>query len=691
MELKNITSYDHFRRVYEGSLPDEFKNTTGFRQSLVGRAVFGIFRYFKKGINLGRLEFYKRRLENEYFAGLLRFAAVTDLDLLTGMMPTGQTSGSTPTPAPSPGPNPDEIEFCNVLGIDFTEPDNINKLKAHLNLFSGHTAQLEQVLAAGGLSPDDEQQCKDFLELSKKVVICCQAKLQINPVFQQLHTLSGSTDPAVGGLLDQIKTFLESDAAKYCSTYHGTDSEKMLIRDFENSSDAGIKTKFDEISPLLDSFSFYDDVQYELIEEKITSGLNKMIPITQVLGDQLNQPGAPQMKVNVYDWLKSKGISDPNKINWDALQKLFAAHPEYQNQATKYVNKDGIKKIQYAVSKIIFHTKAVPPGMGTTPETGGGAMWEQDTSLRTSWEKKVEFVKSEFANFFGDNLNIRELDPFQLLNYSDALRKRDYGKDGVVATAASTVNGIANNVAIDSIANKIGLVPLGNEDIKNEGNLYVFSMTYQGNLIYPVFQLKGGDKSPKVYRYIGNLNLQKILDDKAYEKADFDKNANKYATPIWQKSKADSDKTAITALKLDGPPPPPTSFPNFTFEGMSLTKSDYNRFTSYKDSPRLNISVRFLYIFAPNANMSGTYTKINGIPTDFKIQYLFNNKLNNITDNKKILTETKGTQPKISLSEAYRIESSWEDIYFNDGFLTTYKNNPPLFEKPFLGVIDLKG
>jgi len=85
MDLKNVTPFDRFRKVFE--VTGEFSNKTGFSESLIGRGLFSIIRFFKQGINIGRLEYLKRKLENEYFAGWLRFCALKNINIKDGTMP----------------------------------------------------------------------------------------------------------------------------------------------------------------------------------------------------------------------------------------------------------------------------------------------------------------------------------------------------------------------------------------------------------------------------------------------------------------------------------------------------------------------------------------------------------------------------------------------------------------------------
>lgn len=684
MEFKNITPFSHFKRIYEASIPNEFGNTTGFKQSLVGRAMFGILRYFMKGINLGKLEYYKRKLENEYFAGLLRFCAVRDINLATGE--DGSADNNTDQPQDDDGgtttaPDPNEVEYCNILRIDYMFNGYRNKLAQEFTIFSGHTQTLNIIINDPNASQDDKDQATEMHTLSTNVMNCCREKRNVNDAFEALKRLSGSTDQSIPGLLDQIKAFFSGNVAKLCSTYKGTDNEKNLLKSFENTQDQNIKTKIDEILPLLESYYLYD---YDLINEKITSSLNKKVPLEQLLGDQLTEPGAPTMKVNIYDWLAKRGFDDVNKINFTALEKLFKAKPNYKEEVAKtYVNKEGIKRIQYAVSRIIFHTKKTPDDRGINPGEGGAVDYTADDQLKTSWEKKVQFVRSEFDNF----INFDIVDPFILLNLNDALRKRDqYGRDPNVLSNAAMTTGLGNSIALSTKANQLGLIPLANStNVVNERRLLVFTVTLGNIVFYPVLSLKNTQQG-KIYRYIGNINFQKILTDKEYEKTDFKNNAHNFTTAIWDRPKSGSDTAAINMLKLTNTP---ILKSNYKFEGMYLTMTDYSRINSYKDNPKKRNS-RLLYVFVANNQIPGDFATTSAGANNFAVQYLYQNNLVDLTALNTVKTSTDNKYLGTYFGETYEIESSWYATYFNTGDVSKYiTTNPCLGDPPFAGVINL--
>lgn len=680
MGLQNITSYKNFRRTFEASgVPDEFTNKTGFSESLVGRAMFGILRYFKKGINLGKLEYYKRRLENEYFAGILRFCANMDIDLLTG---EGSSSGTTSNIENNDNTVPEEEEtICDILSIDYTQTDYKVKLQKYIDDFVSDISALNLILPT--LDPNTQSdiisESQDGIEQATKWKKCAEEKIKICDLFTSLTGVTDVTllEPA----LTKIQDFLNSDDAKLCSVYKGTDAEKTFLKDLESTL-TGTPTDItrvkdilvNNIYPLLESYNY-------LIEEKITSGINKFVSINQILGDQLTLSGSTPMKVNIFKWLKNKGIEDANKINWVQLEKTFSSNKGYKEGASNMVNKEGIRQIQYAVSRIIFHITKTPDTLGINPGKGGAVEYKEDTSLRTSWEKKVEFVKGEFKNFL---LVDETLDPFVIQNITDRYRDRDKTESYGVRNMEGVVSALSSSITIDSKSSVLGLKPRGNENnVSQFDRLYVFTTIINGNTYYPVFQGKK-EYGKTLYKYMGNINLNKIMSDKAYDKPDFESNARNYATGIWENPKSNSDINFINYLKLQTTPPPKPST-DYNFHSISLYREGFNTIHSYRDNPTSS-NCRLLYTYVKNGQSLGDFREANTGANDFKITALKNNVLLSVDVN-KVTTNTQNKTVKIYFGETYELLQSFESKYFPTK-LDDIKKIQWLNQEPFYKVND---
>jgi hypothetical protein len=726
MELRNITPFKNFRKIFEEvNMPNEFSNNTGFRESLVGRALFGILRYFKKGIQLGKLEYYKRKLENEYFAAILRFCAYKGIDLKTGEDPNageggaqGQEEGG--EDGGGEQKNPAEKEFCEILSFDCWNDPNGNEISSRKKKFADYLNDLNR-LKPTLTNPDDIAEADRLIDKSTKVISCCDKKIAINTVFSNLAHLSGSTDANVAAYLDQIKEFFNSPEAKMCSTYDGTENEKNLIKSFSTSTDTNIKSRSDQVIQLLGSAqsatqlpapaptqalppsaqtkalppsaqtkALPPSAPTKFLPEKpiaalppherfryneaIESGINKSVPITQMLGDQLNLEGKASSKVNIYEYLQKIGINSVDEINFVELVKLFRANPSYRDDKTgvsseNYLNYAGVRKIQYAVSDgIIFHVKKTPDNVGINPGEGGMTNFEEDTSLRKTWEKKVEFVKSEFNGFF----NFEIVDPFRLLNLSDALREHKnsaYSGDRVVLDDRGVVENLGKTLELENKKALLGLKPRGNEVVATENTPLIFSVSHGANNYYPVFSLCGssGTNPNKVYRYIGCINFNKIIDDKELDKPDYKNNAKNFANAVWDTTvKSGSDADFLNFLKI-----PQNSLNNgaeYFFDSIYFTASNYDAIKSNRDSSTNPKNMRILYNYVKKTASNGnnfTGVKATAVETDFALKYLTNGNVLEPLNIKNVKSQTTKTV-KMYFGEIFELLPGWDRIYFPD-------------------------
>ena len=305
---------------------------------------------------------------------------------------------------------------------------------------------------------------------------------------------------------------------------------------------------------------------------------------------------------------------------------------------------------------------------------------------KTSWEKKVEFVKSEFRNYL---LVEKELDPFVLLNITDAYRSREkYGSDATILNYAGTANNLGNAALITPQSKKMGLTPKGDEDV-NEGGIFIYSLSHNGKVYYPIFYLKnkGGDK---VYRYLGNINLKKILDDQLYDDPNYKTIVKDYVTPAWEAAKANTDVDIMSFLKIR---PLPT-ITGYNFDSLYLTKIDYSAIKSYRNLHGWN--VRFLYTFIESAQSNGICSGAKAGANNFKMKYLSKTgNLTDISDMTRIKTVTAGDMLNIQFGQVYEIDPTWKDLYFpatGNIQLSKYVAIPYLNEDPYVssGRIGLK-
>jgi hypothetical protein len=702
MKLKNIITFNKFRKAYESSIPADFSNSTGFSQSLVGRGLFSLIRYFKKGINVGRLEYLKRKLENEYFAGWLRFCALNTINIKDGTAPhpekiieEEEIDNAGPDDDGGGGTNTGQTYpfVCEILAMDFLKANDLNQRKTELE---NHKAELLQNKNEPGLSPEDLAELDELIKNIDVALHYCLVKYNINTVFNQLRqqfTSTGltfydgnGTNPAqpqnqvseakIIEWLDQILAFLKNEA-KVCPSYHLTnteaENEKKVIDLVNTATNPNIKNKCQEIVGALNESLDYE--YYESInEEFVSSGINTKVPIMQILGDSLNtdSKGAASKKVNPYEYLKSIGINNVDEINFKACAELWRQYPQFRAGTTQMVSLDGVKKVQYAASRIIYRSTSVPAGHG---QAQGGLNYAEDSGLRTAWERRVEKAKGEWTYF----MDVNQVDPFKLMSMQEAWRKSQEGGPG--RDSGEEMLQKTKNISINTYINKIGLNVF--KGLWTDTNkLIVMQYEYgQRQVAYIVCMLKckGNSSYPSVYRYLGNIQVEKIIDNKIYDQQNFRDQLKDYASSVLSDDYENKgDKNFNRYFKLDTMRQMKNR-PDPIINSIVFAKTDFKRFSSNEE-----IKSNKTKLFTLSVNSGRLRTTVGfdqphaGVvlqAADVKLMS-FDERARNFVE-VPVTTDLKTSVPVIDSSGVGCIyefaDDSWEENYFPNGLNANMK------------------
>jgi hypothetical protein len=729
MELDNIVPFEKFKKLLEeASIPDEFSNATKFSQSLVGRGLFSILRYFKQGIDIGRLEYLKRKLENEYFAGWLRFCAIKQINIKDGTMveKAVQKEGEANADVTPAQQQNDDVEYpfiCEVMHMDYSE-DNLNVLAQTISKFKEFVATIRNQMNEGDIEEEDMKELKEMLEQAELAVKYGEIKLKINKdvfaVLQPYCTHSEQQfDPEkekiIIDLLDQVIAFLNGDA-KACKDYHLTENEKKIINVLITSKNEPIKTKCQEINNLISENPpapaqpepeqpTQEDYQGEFegfLLEEITSKLNPKVPIMQVLGDTLNTvpggtSGSTTGKVKPYEYLKSIGINSVDEIDFGRCAELWSKHPEFKEGATKMVTVEGVRKIQYAAARMIFHTKQTPTYKGMTPPVGGAVDFNEDSALRSVWERKVDAVKGQWTYF----LNVDIIDPFRVMNLQDAYRKRD----PMLEDYYKRMNN--NTIPIDT-TQKIeeggfGLKLFKEKEWKQERGLFVMQYSIGGQIYYPVLQLhnSGGES---IYKYVGNIDIERIKKDDKQKDPNFPKEARNYSSCIFDinnlafKQKGDK-KFNDEFFKGDIRYVPGEQ--SYLLNGVYIASTNFNRINPSQSGVLTTKNTRMFYMYVRNNKLknSSPFDELQAnaqvAAADFRLLAYDKGALK-----KQSLNQLLVLPPKIPSAVGcfYTFESTdWIDNYFpgmrNQIFASANKAQTPIdcgTGKRLNGILSLK-
>ncbi len=560
MELKNITPFERFKKILEASIPSEFQNKTGFAESLVGRALFSIIRYFKQGVDMGRLQYMKNKLENEYFAGLLRFCALKNIDLQNPVDPStkketqednipendGEDNGEQTT-------QEDEYPIiCSLFFMDYTKK---NQLQESLD---SYTRWKEGMEATKGDYETDEvatSEINSTIEQLELFIECANLKININREFEILHpyhtrenvTFTDEQAGAIIASLDKIIAFLKDEKKNYCPKYKLTpEVEQVIIDKIGTCGPDTVKNKCIEINRLIgkvptqpqpqaqpqagtttgtaaESLNYKND---KMLLEKIGSG----VKISQILGDVLNTAGASGQTSQIVDtksYLAKIGITTVDQIDFKTLAEIFKQHPTFKEEVAKLVSLEGIRNIQYVVARIIYRISKTPTYTGITPEKGGGVDYKEDSALRTYWERLVEKAKGEWVYFI--DIDGYNLDPFKARTLQDAFRDSSSDGDKINRTVVTTTTAMSDISNIE----KVGLRTITGSP--RENSLSILQVSYNDKISYILCSLHNSHIKPesKVYRYLGNINLHKIFEDKLEKDPDVKNKVSDYATSIY--------------------------------------------------------------------------------------------------------------------------------------------------------------
>jgi len=447
----------------------EFSNTTGFKESLIGRATFGLFRMVKNGINAVRLEYFKRKLENEYFAGVLRYCKSKNIDLKNPQPPTPSTSEPETTDV-----NEMEEIANGILQIRYDIPN----CQLHLDDIST-SIESGMTTISSGLT-----EYQDFQFLKDKLIPCVK---EIDQKFLSLTSSSTTLDADLDIIKQKIAEInsitLNSTPSPYTLKYTLIDSERLILDGLVTALSA---TKPDIVTRVLVEGVNYDDDD-ESINEKVDNSSGTGLAF--ILGDELSTDG-------VGKFLKDQDVNSVEDINFKQLASIFT--DQMKKEATNSVNKNAIIRIAATVAPIIYHVEKTPDKLGVNPGTGGGVTNTQ-TKLMKPWEQKVAKIKGEFSMF----LNVDEIDPITIKGVSD-FTKNPKNADDIKKDSEKLKE-------IDRITKIItyGKPDFNGEIIKDTGVIRI--ITKGGGFSAPVFKLE--DSANKLYKYIGSMDFDLMTKD----------------------------------------------------------------------------------------------------------------------------------------------------------------------------------
>jgi len=412
MYLKNITSYNSFKELkklnenidllLEDSLPRDYaSNKTNFSTSLLGRSVNSLFKFLKRSVDLVKLEFFRRKFENELAMGVLRtYAKSIDEE--------------------SPNEEMENQEGQkNEKDVKALPSHDVKALPSHGEQRKITYGDYKLILYNNSVAVKDE---KWLMYINKSEVVYYDSIN--NKVIKEVPITEINDIESLNRILDIIISAVSNNKIKLGIK---EDDITQMITNLKSKilNDNGLTDKITKLFQIIykvrksnSDDNLYKNL-YDLTKKIASESRNKGMNESIILNENFNYNNWILVSEGINNLIGFKKIIGETKsdLDWEKLKgknatdmmKKFQSSKELRDLATHNTNKDAIAAIQYAVQSAIQHTES-PDSTKLFPGEGGGIS-NKETYLARIWKKMVSNVLGEFKFF----LNTEELNPYNLV------------------------------------------------------------------------------------------------------------------------------------------------------------------------------------------------------------------------------------------------------------------------------------
>lgn len=516
--MKNITSFNDFKSLKEAK---EFVNDTGWNDSLLGKAINGLFssigNLFKFGYVGGSYIYLKNQITKEYLKGVILWADDNNIDLKTGE----KLKDNKP------------VVNNNLQTEPIDKPTNAEPV---VNKPVSNTDDSEHIVT------DDETKSDDWTIVDYNKPMSFDIK-NINPLLNDVNILQSSIDSIqkkkskTPADITAINNYNKKLQDKKTELLKYTDTLKQLVVD-KNSKIGKISYQIEElnkkIKDIYDSNISADEKtkqKTELYDKK-----DSLYSDTQKLRSEVN-------KIN--NVLKTiTNLSNPttnkNLLFESNAGSLFKK--DVKNELTDNIKNTDIKSINFAkLAKIINKdeaTKKVDVNKVYSYHLAAEKLYTEDDKINKkfelSWKKKLAEVKSEFK----DLLLVEKLDPLSpnfIVNNKSVDVKKYSEENAKLITSLEIANETTQRIKSFGLDDKTW----STTDIMNTNSDLIFLFTIKWNYrskkkteyksILAVKHIKMGDYSTFAVidtfssDFVKTFNIEKNITTPNMGDADFKK------------------------------------------------------------------------------------------------------------------------------------------------------------------------
>jgi hypothetical protein len=452
--MKNITSFNEFKLIKEDK---EFVNDTSWNESLLGKAVNGIFRsvfkLFNFGFTRGSFAYLKNQIVKECLKGVILWADKNNVNLETGLPEEGSNllkkTEITDEVKPEQTVTVEEKPEEEKPTITFTEEENKYRIKT--------ITELQKIIQKNKIGIENLKRQKNTIE----------DKIKNGKASNQEKKRYPEIDDDIKNLKNENDVIISTTKKKKSEIEQGiTDTKKVL---------SNIVTKNAELQKKAKEKTISEDEENLLVNNnnKIIELQKEILANEKALEDILKV----EEHMVIYDY---ETLNEARKVG-----RLFSR--DKRETLNKDIKDTDIKKINFAkIAQVIDKpaaTKLVDVNKILTYHLTAERLYTDkenkvDKKEELTWQKKLASIKSEFK----DLLDVDKIDPTSpsfLIDKTkvDSMRNSENEEKNNLFTSLELANDTRSRVKTLGLNEKVWSV----KDIQTEGSEKNFILTFKWN------------------------------------------------------------------------------------------------------------------------------------------------------------------------------------------------------------------
>jgi hypothetical protein len=414
-----------------------------------------IFSIFGKNVNKGRLALYKRKLEDEYLAGVLRFMAVNGNKIPKKDQPNTMEVEGTEEEKPAQTETQTQPQ-------EKGESENMwQKLEKELNDFNTELNNEDRKRIQNSIT-EWENDIKDIEKLIRRMELFKKSETDENLLKRMDETITTSKDDMkyITNLITAAKKLLE----KFPVQQSGTTQAQQPVQETGTTNE-----------------------NYEMVNEAVVS---------KILGDPLRDKKFMDQNDKVVKEFKDLDVAYLDNAE---LANQFRENPEWKTEATKHVNKEAVMAIQISAEKLYKVQKE-----GADKQRVLAVKERHKQALEQDWKKMVDKVRGKFRYYLTVENVKGTVDPIYLAATDEYARTKDtYGDKTEITSFAKQEKNMVDATLTEKSFPKIHCKVMKQT---TKQSMYIVFKDVVGNFSFGLLLLGIEEKGYKIFKYCGLID-----------------------------------------------------------------------------------------------------------------------------------------------------------------------------------------